>query len=59
MLNLMRYQMAFQEMARLHRVDFADLAAKHGYCDQAHLIRDFQKYHRMTPLEAMEYAKKR
>lgn len=56
MASMMRYQYLWNDV--LFRPDFRILDAVHeyGYTDQAHLLRDFRKYHSMNIEEAKKHA---
>lgn len=51
--SLIRYQYLWNDA--LHRpFDVMDAVERYGYTDQAHLIREFKRYHSMTPRQARE-----
>jgi methylphosphotriester-DNA--protein-cysteine methyltransferase len=41
--RIQRLQRLLAAVEPAHPVDWARLAAEHGYCDQAHLIDDFRE----------------
>jgi methylphosphotriester-DNA--protein-cysteine methyltransferase len=47
--RIQRLQRLLAAMAPGGPVDWAGLAASHGYCDQAHLIGDFRELTGVTP----------
>ena len=51
--NLIRHQLVYRELAE-NRFDPMDAVAHYGYADQSHLIRDFRRFHTMTPSEALK-----
>lgn len=54
--SLVRYQYLWQDILFLSRFDVQDAVHRYGYTDQAHLLRDFKRFHGMTPREAKQYA---
>ena len=54
--GLVRYQLLWREMVG-GAFNVQDAVEKYGYSDQAHLLNDFRKRHRMNPTQALEYAK--
>ena len=54
--SLVRYQYLWNDI--IYKRDFNILDEVHqlGYTDQAHLLRDFKRFHRMTPSEARNSA---
>lgn len=57
--GLVRYQLLWREMVASGAFNVLDAVEKYGYSDQAHLLNDFRKRHRMNPTQALEYAKGR
>ena len=55
--GLVRYQLLWREMVTSGAFNVLDAVEKYGYSDQAHLLNDFRKRHRMNPTQALEYAK--
>lgn len=53
--SLIRYQYLWND-ALFRPFDVMDAVERYGYTDQAHLIRDFKRYHSMTPRQAREKA---
>jgi AraC-like DNA-binding protein len=47
--RVMRFQGAFADCFADARPDWADLAQRHGYADQAHLVRDFVEVSGVSP----------
>ena len=47
MINLIRYQLLWQECLKYH-FNVLDAVEKFGYYDQSHLIKEFKKYHGMS-----------
>lgn len=45
--NLVRYQFLWDNVLRDRDVNISDIAYKYGYTDQAHLMREFRRYHAM------------
>lgn len=54
--GLIRYQYLWQEILSNSHFNMQDSVFKYGYTDQAHLLKDFKKYHTMTPSEARAFA---
>ena len=50
--NLVRYQNLWQDIAYKKKFDIQDEVAEYEYSDQAHLIREFKKYHGISPGQA-------
>ena len=50
--GLIRHQLVYRELAE-GRFDPMDAVERYGYADQSHLIRDFRRFHTMTPSEAL------
>jgi len=49
--RLVRFEAAYEEICRLDRVRWAELALDAGYYDQSHLVRDFRELAGATPTE--------
>ena len=49
--RLCRFQRVLRGLDGEDAVDWAGIAASHGYADQAHLIRDFREFASMTPTD--------
>lgn len=47
--RVVRFQHVLGELERAGPVRWAALAARHGYCDQAHLCRDFLRFGGLSP----------
>lgn len=56
--GLVRYQYLWQDILLDGNFDLQDAVYKYGYTDQAHLHKDFKKYHTMSPWEARRFAYK-
>lgn len=54
--RLSAFQRVIQRVGHRANVDWSDVAALCGYCDQAHLIREFRSFSGLTP---MTYLRKR
>lgn len=57
-MDLVRYQLVWQEMVFAPVFDALDAVEKYGYTDQSHLLHDFRKHHIMSPGEALAFAGK-
>lgn len=55
MLSLVRYQLLWQELLG-GRLSIQDCVEKFGFYDQPHLLREFKKFHGVTPSRAVELA---
>lgn len=55
--SLVRYQKLWQDMCFSADFDIFEAVVKYGFTDQSHLLKDFRKYHSMTPKQALENAK--
>ena len=51
--SLIRHQLVYRALVE-GRFDPMDAVARFGYADQSHLIRDFRRFHSMTPNEALK-----
>ena len=56
--GLVRYQLLWREMVTGGAFKVLDAVEKYGYSDQAHLLNDFRKRHRMNPTQAIEYSRR-
>ncbi len=54
--NLVRYQFLWDDVLRDGDRNISDMAYKYGYTDQAHLMREFRRYHAMDIRRARAYA---
>lgn len=54
--NLVRYQFLWDDVLRNGDRNISDMAYKYGYTDQAHLMREFRRYHAMDIRRARAYA---
>lgn len=54
--SLVRCQCVWQDMVREPDFCVQDAVARYGYCDQAHLLHDFKRYHQCSPLQALARA---
>jgi transcriptional regulator GlxA family with amidase domain len=54
-LRVLRFQRLLDKVWDAHEVDWAPMAAAHGYCDQPHLIRDFREFSGFTPSEYLRH----
>lgn len=50
--SLVRYQNLWQDVAYSQVFDVQDMVEKYRYVDQAHLLKEFRKYHGVTPIQA-------
>ncbi|WP_440896946.1 helix-turn-helix domain-containing protein [Amphibacillus sp. Q70] len=50
--TLIRYQYLWQDIIKKDSIDIAEAVVEYGFYDQAHLLNDFKKYHKMTPFQA-------
>ncbi len=55
--SLVRYQCVWREALYQRNFSVQDTVCKFGYTDQAHLLHEFRKYHRVTLREAVESAR--
>ena len=58
MADLIRHQLVYRELVE-GRFRPLDAVERFGYADQSHLIRDFRRFHSMTPMEALNLLRKR
>ena len=56
--NLVRYQMLWNGLLHRRFRSLSDAALELGYTDQAHLSREFKRYHTMNIHDALQYAAK-
>ena len=49
MLGIVRFQSVLQELYSGTSSSFTDIAMKHGYYDQSHLIKNFKRYYGILP----------
>lgn len=54
--SLIRYQNVWHDVLHRRDMDSQDIVLKYGYTDQAHLLKDFKRFHSMTMAEAKAYA---
>lgn len=54
--GLIRYQLLWQEIVLDKSFDIQDAVLKYGFTDEAHLMREFRRYHGMNIREARAYA---
>lgn len=54
--GLVRYQAVWKDVLTSQNLNLTDLAYKHGYFDESHLLNDFKKYHSIPISEARKYA---
>ncbi len=54
--NLVRYQFLWNDVLRDGDRNISDMAYKYGYTDQAHLMKEFRRYHAMDIRRARAYA---
>lgn len=55
--SLVRCQCVWQDVVRRPDFRVLDAVAQYGYCDQAHLLHDFKKYHGCSPAQALARAR--
>ncbi len=54
--ELVRYQYLWNELVYGRDPEIQDLVYRFGYTDQSHLLRDFKRFHAMTPAQARRRA---
>ncbi|WP_346890497.1 helix-turn-helix domain-containing protein [Clostridium sp. UBA1056] len=52
--SLVRYQNIWKDLALNRNFNLNNITYSYGYCDQAHMINDFKKYHENTPMKAIK-----
>jgi AraC-like DNA-binding protein len=57
--SLVRYQNMWRDMVYNNCFNFSEIIYKYRYSDQAHMIKDFKKYHGSTPQQAVHFLKNR
>lgn len=55
-MELVRYQYLWNEVLYGKNDDVQDWVHRFGYTDQPHLLREFKRFHGMTPAQARKYA---
>lgn len=56
-MNLVRYQKVWQDMAMAPAgLNIQDTVYRYGYTDQAHLLKEFRRFHGVSPQEARKIA---
>lgn len=53
--RIARFQGMLSAARAPRRVDWADLAARFGYCDQSHLVREVRQFASVTPTELLRH----
>lgn len=56
MSSLIRYQNVWHEMVSSPDFDMQDAVMRYGYTDQAHLLKDFKRFHGVNPTKARRIA---
>lgn len=54
--NLVRYQNVWKDMVMSKQFDIQDAVYRYGYTDQSHLLKEFKRFHGITPEEAKRIA---
>lgn len=54
--SLVRYQYLWKDILYQDRFDIQDAVFKYGYTDQAHLLKDFKRFHTLSPGNARQLA---
>lgn len=54
---LLRYQRIWHDMVWSDSFDIQDEVHRYGYSDQSHLLKEFKRFHSVTPMEALEIAR--
>lgn len=54
--NLVRYQFLWNDIVRQRYFDMQDAVYRYGFTDEAHLMREFKRYHTMNIREARKAA---
>lgn len=52
--SLVRYQNIWKDLAFNRNFNLSSITYSYGYCDQAHMINDFKKFHGNTPMKAIK-----
>lgn len=55
--SIVRYQNVWHDMNYLRQFDIHDAVHRYGYTDQAHLLKEFKRFHGLTPTEAQVVAR--
>lgn len=50
--SLVRYQNVWKDMVQSRQFDIQDAVYRYGYTDQAHLLKEFKRFHGISPKEA-------
>lgn len=58
MASMVRYQNLWNDILYRQNCKISDLVYQYGYTDQAHLLRDFKRFHSMNLTEAKKHALK-
>lgn len=56
LLGLIRYQYLWRKILSTHNFNIQDEVEAFGFCDQAHLLNTFRKYHSLSLTKALEYS---
>lgn len=54
--NLVRYQNVWRDVARSEQFGIQDAVYRYGYADQSHLLKEFKRFHGVTPEQARQIA---
>ncbi len=54
--SLIRYQYLWSHIVHTDQLNILDEVFRLGYTDQSHLLRDFKRFHTLTPAQARELA---
>lgn len=54
--SLVRYQNVWREVASRKEFEIQDAVYRYGYTDQAHLLKDFRRFHSVPPEQARQIA---
>lgn len=54
--SLVRYQNVWRDIVRQERFDVQDAVFRYGYADQAHLLKEFKRFHSVSPDQAKQIA---
>ena len=55
--GMVRYQNVWREMVSSKEFNIQDAVYRYGYTDQAHLLKEFRRFHGMAPEEARRIAR--